>query len=154
MARRETCNGNSVPVVRLALEKDRCVRKPAEKVSTSDDVIMLVKKHYACKVQEFFLAIQLDIRSNVVGIHEVSIGALDQTMVDPRVLFAGLLTAGAAAFIIVHNHPSGDPEPSDPDVQLTRQIKEGARILGIRLLDHVVIARGGQHVSFQARGML
>jgi DNA repair protein RadC len=83
----------------------------------------------------------------------VSIGTLTASLVHPREVFGPAIRARAAALVVVHNHPSGDPEPSPEDCALTERLKDGARLLGVDLLDHVVVARGG-YVSFRERGAL
>jgi DNA repair protein RadC len=93
-----------------------------------------------------------DARMNLIGVHEISSGALTAAMVDPRVVFAAAVVAGASALILVHTHPSGDPQPSTEDVMLTDQIGKGAKLLSIRLLDHLIVARGGAWYSLRSRG--
>jgi hypothetical protein len=73
----------------------------------------------------------------------VSTGGLDMTFLDPRAVMRAVLHEGAAAFILVHNHPSGDPEPSSNDAETTRKLAAAAKIAGAPLLDHVVVASGG-----------
>ena len=154
--RSSKCSVESVPQVKLALSKDRCLRRGSlPRVMTARGVGEFLSRHYGCEAQEKFLAVGLNSRNEVLGVLEISTGGLDQTQVDPRVLFSGLLLMGAGSFIIAHNHPSGDPEPSAEDVSLTQQLKSAAKTLGIRLVDHIVIPRGGgEVVSFAARRLL
>lgn len=154
MAKLPTCARDGVAIYRLAVEKDRCARGPAPLVNTPDSAIRFFQTHWGCKPQEFFVALYMNSRGEVVGAQEVSIGALNQAAVDPKVLFAGALIVGATAMIVCHNHPSGNPEASASDVDLTKLLKEGCRILSIQLLDHVIVARGGAYFSFAANGML
>lgn len=151
---RETCDGQKVPLVRLALEKQKCVRPPAPRVVTPVDVAGYMNKLYGCKPQEFFAALFLDSRGAVLAIQEVAMGALNQTMVDPRVLFAGAISAGATAIILVHNHPSGSADPSADDVKLTQQLVDGGVLLNIRVMDHIIVARGGGWSSFLNMGLM
>jgi DNA repair protein RadC len=78
----------------------------------------------------------------VIGFNLVAIGTLTSALVHPREVFKAAILANAAAIILVHNHPSGDPEPSAEDRALTSRLKEAGEILGIRILDHVVIGDG------------
>jgi DNA repair protein RadC len=72
-------------------------------------------------------------------------------MADPRVILSAALLSGASAMVLAHNHPSGSSEPSEADTTSTRQIAQGAKLLGIKLLDHLVVARGGEYTSFRLR---
>jgi DNA repair protein RadC len=83
----------------------------------------------------------------------VAVGSVDQCHVDPREALAPAVACRASALVLLHNHPSGDPEPSVQDVALTRQLGEGARLLCIRLVDHLVLSSSG-YVSMLARGLL
>jgi DNA repair protein RadC len=150
MARFPTCNREKIPVVELAFSKARCLRKgSAPVVKTPSDVAALVQGWYGCKPQEHFLVLYLSANNEVMGLHEVSKGGLDQTSVDPRVVFAGVLLAGAPAVILVHNHPSGNEQPSNADEQLTNQMVAAGKLLGIKVLDHVIVARGGGFTSIR-----
>jgi DNA repair protein RadC len=77
---------------------------------------------------------------------------LNQSIVHPRELFKTALLSSAAAIILVHNHPTGDPTPSREDIEITRRLKEAGEILGVKLLDHIVI--GSSYISFVERGLL
>jgi DNA repair protein RadC len=105
--------------------------------------------------REHFWVIFLNAQNGYTGHHLVSTGSLSASIVHPREVLGPALREGAAHVILVHNHPSSDPTPSKEDVQLTRQLVEGARLLGIRLHDHVVIGNGTGHwVSLAQRGLL
>jgi DNA repair protein RadC len=90
--------------------------------------------------REHFWVIFLNAQNGYTGHHLVSTGSLSASIVHPREVLGPALREGAAHVILVHNHPSSDPTPSKEDVQLTRQLVEGARLLGIRLHDHVISA--------------
>jgi len=92
--------------------------------------------------RENFVAIYLDSRNTLIAIHTISIGTLNASLVHPREIFKPALLCSAAAIILAHNHPSGDPEPSDADIELTNQIKKAGEVIGIELLDHIIIGRG------------
>jgi DNA repair protein RadC len=83
----------------------------------------------------------------------VTIGLLDKSPVHPREVFADVIADRAAAVIFAHNHPSGDLEPSQSDLQLQEQLTEAGKILGIRVLDHVIVSRNGYY-SFQEAGLI
>jgi DNA repair protein RadC len=89
----------------------------------------------------------------VIREDEVAVGSLSESVVHPREVFKSAVTESAAAVIFVHNHPSGSPEPSAQDVQLTRRLCGAGSLLGIRVLDHLIIGRDSYY-SFAERGML
>jgi DNA repair protein RadC len=122
------------------------------KIASSRDVeaicIEFAKKYML--VQEFFGVLCLNQRHEPIGFAVISVGGLASAAVDPRIALKAPLLAGAAAFITTHNHPSGDPTPSAEDIELTMRLSEGARAIGLRLLDHVIVAEknGGVISSF------
>jgi len=102
--------------------------------------------------KEQFWVLALDARHKPVGVYRVSEGHLTSSLVHPREVFAPALALGTVcAIAVVHNHPSGDPEPSMPDIALTKRLREAGDILGISLLDHVVVAFE-RYVSLRERG--
>ncbi len=101
--------------------------------------------------REVFWVLLLDGRNRVRAEVRVSEGSLTATLVHPREVFAPALRTGAAALVLVHNHPSGDPTPSAEDAVLTERLRQVGELVGIRVLDHVVLGREGW-VSMAARG--
>ena len=91
--------------------------------------------------QELFVAIDLDSKNNVIDKRLVTLGILDASLVHPREVFSGAILNRAAAVVVTHSHPSGDPTPSAEDIRITRQLVEAGRILSINVLDHVIIGR-------------
>ena len=91
--------------------------------------------------QELFIVLDLDTKNRIIDKRLVSMGLLDASLVHPREVFRGAIANSAAAVILAHNHPSGDTTPSAEDLSVTRQLVEAGRILGIRVLDHVIIGR-------------
>lgn len=84
---------------------------------------------------------------------QVSEGSLNQSIVHPREVFIPAVKESAAAIILVHNHPTGDPAPSSEDIAITRRLREAGDIMGIKVLDHIIIG-DGEFVSFVERGLL
>jgi DNA repair protein RadC len=103
--------------------------------------------------QETFFVLLLDSRHRLLREVEVSRGSLNQSLVHPREVFAPALREAAAAILVLHNHPSGDPLPSREDHEVTRRLHESGELLGVPLLDHVVIGADG-YTSFAERGWL
>jgi len=104
--------------------------------------------------QEVFLALSLDSMSRVICEHEIGRGTMNSVGVDLRVLFRKLLGDGAAAAIMIHNHPGGDPSPSVEDVQVCERLTEAGKLIGVKLLDFVIVAGGNRSVSFAERGLI
>jgi DNA repair protein RadC len=102
--------------------------------------------------KEHFFLISLNTRSKVKFVELISIGTVSSSLVHPREVFRRSISRGATSVIICHNHPSGDPEPSDEDVSLTRRLIEAGKIIGIELLDHVII--GSKSVSLKEKGII
>lgn len=95
----------------------------------------------------------LDTKNRLVSDEVLSEGSLDEAAIHPREVVKKALDLGAAALIMVHNHPSGSPEPSRADIQITNRIAEAGRLLGITLHDHVIVGKEG-HVSLRAKGLV
>lgn len=104
--------------------------------------------------REVFGVLLVDTRNRITAMHVVSIGTLNGTLVHPREVFKVAILGNAAAVILFRNHPSGDPNPSHEDRQLTRRLIDAGRILGIDVLDHVILGDEARYYSFKERGML
>ena len=98
-------------------------------------------------------ALFLTSRNRLIVDHLVSDGTIDEAAIHPREIIRKAFDVGAAAVILVHNHPSGDPEPSKADIDITRRIAEAGRLLGIVVHDHIIIGTNG-HTSLRAKGLL
>ena len=106
-------------------------------------------------IKEKVFAVVIDTKMNVNGIHEISSGCLDSSQVHPReIMQAVLSTPRCAAFILAHNHPSGDPAPSRDDNAVTERINNAAELLGIRMLDHIIVGDNGRYYSYKSDGRL
>ena len=92
--------------------------------------------------QEAFTVVTLNTKNRVIDRHLVTLGIADASLIHPREVFRPAMLDGAAAVIVSHNHPSGDPAPSAEDIKITRQLVEAGKILDVPVLDHVVIGRG------------
>ncbi len=101
--------------------------------------------------QEEFHIVTLDTKNQTINTHRISLGALDQTIVHPREVFRAAIKDAAKSIVLVHNHPSGDPTPSEQDRAVTARLEEAGQIVGIQVLDHIIVARNGA-VSLQEVG--
>jgi DNA repair protein RadC len=105
------------------------------------------------ETKEMFLTIHLDGKNRIIAVDLVSIGSLNQSIVCPRSVFQTALLSNAAALILIHQHPSGDPSPSTEDIAITRRLKEAGEIINCKILDHIIIGNG-EYLSFVERGLL
>ncbi len=105
------------------------------------------------KQQEYFICISLNGANEVIERRVVTIGLLDKSSIHPREVFADVITDRAAAVIFVHNHPSGDLQPSEADRRTHEQLGEAAKMLGLCVLDHVIVTKKG-YFSFQENGLI
>lgn len=117
-------------------------RLPAE-IDSAQAVADYFRPRLALQAAESFWVLMLDARGRPIGTRCVALGTLTACLVHPREVFAPALRMRAASIIVVHNHPSGDPVPSDEDARLTERLARAGEVLGIPLIDHVVVARGG-----------
>jgi len=131
------------------VERARAPRGPL--LGRPDAVARIVAPDLRGLAVETFLALHLDARHRLVARTEVSRGTLTSAPVHPREVFGPALRAGAAAVVVVHNHPSGDPEPSAADLDVTRRLAAAGQLVGVPLLDHLVWSSGGW-VSLRERG--
>lgn len=122
------------------------VRSPA-------DAANLVMEDLRHRDKEYFQAILLDTRNRVIGVTTISIGSLSQSVVHPREVFKEAISRSCAALILCHNHPSGDPSPSEEDAAITRRLVEAGKLLGMPVLDHIIIGQGS-YLSLKERGLM
>jgi DNA repair protein RadC len=122
------------------------------KVSSPSDILPLVS-FLVHKKQEHFVSITLSGAHEVIAVRTVTVGLLNHSLVHPREVFADAITDRAAAVICVHNHPSGTLEPSSQDIAITRQLAEAGTLVGIRLIDHLIVAETG-FISLKEKGLI
>lgn len=134
--------------VRLRLEAPE--EKPA--IHSPADAAALVQYEMSALPQEHLRVINLDTRNRVINIEKVYVGSLNASTVRVGELFKSAIQRNAAAIIILHNHPSGDPTPSPEDVSLTRAVVQAGKLLDIEVLDHLVIGHG-RYISLKERGL-
>jgi DNA repair protein RadC len=103
------------------------------------------------ETSERFVALLLNGKHRVQGFAEVSRGTLTSSLVHPREVFSPAIRELAAAVIVAHNHPSGDPEPSLEDIEVTKRLHEAGKILGVPLLDHIIVGEAGSFTSLRER---
>ena len=126
--------------------------KPKPLLKSPEDVAAVVKSRLKGKKKEHFLVLCLDTRNRLINDKLVSMGSLDTSIVHPREVFKEAVSSSAASVIFVHNHPSGDPEPSKEDVELTKRLAKAGEIIGIDVLDHIIVCNES-YLSLKAKNL-
>ena len=117
------------------------------------EVSSLVMEEMRHLKKEVFKIILLNTKNHIIKYLNVSVGSLNSSIVHPREVFSEAVKSGCSGMLLVHNHPSGDPEPSREDIETTQRLVNAGNILGIKVLDHVVIG-DGKYISFKEQGLM
>lgn len=130
----------------------RYLIKEEKKIRNTEDILALVED-IRDKKQEYFITITLTGASSIIEKREVFKGTVNYSMVHPREIFADAISDRAAGIVFIHNHPADDTQPSEADIKLTTQLCEAAKLLGIKVIDHIIVTKNN-YFSFQAEGIL
>lgn len=128
-------------------------KSDTNKISSPDDAAMLMMEELRHEQKEHFKILLLDTKNNVKKVVEISVGSLNSSIVHPREVFKEAVVNVASSIILVHNHPSGECEPSHEDIVLTNRLDECGKLMGIRVLDHIIIG-DGIYFSFKEEGLI
>jgi DNA repair protein RadC len=129
------------------------LEKKTKLISSPKNVFNLVKEKLKDYQKEQFFVLSLDSRNAVVGLDRISVGTLNTNLVHPRETFAAAIARHAAQIIIIHNHPSGELIPSEDDLEITKQLINSGKILGIEVIDHIIVTKSG-FFSFKEKGII
>ena len=143
---------NRIPTITMRVVRESSPAYESRTISDSDVAVDIARAFIPDDGREHFVGLYLDQKNRAIAIHEISTGTLTQSHVHPREAFRPALLLPCAAVIFAHNHPSGDPTPSRDDSQITERLVEAGRILGIRVLDHVIVGSEGSSYSFKKMG--
>ena len=119
-----------------------------QKITSAEDVFNRFKDRLGQEKQEHFIVLYLDSKHQILKEETISIGTLDASLVHPREVFKRAIQESAYRIILVHNHPSGDPEPSEEDKEITRRLFDVGEVVAIKVLDHIIIGKES-HFSFK-----
>ncbi|MGD0228751.1 MAG: DNA repair protein RadC [Syntrophorhabdales bacterium] len=122
-------------------------------IKDPEGIVKAIRKGIVDKAKEHFKLVLLNTRNRIIGISTISVGTLNTSLVHPPEVFRDALMHSASAIILVHNHPSDDPEPSETDLAITRMLAEAGRLMGIEVLDHIIITRK-RYASLKDKGLL
>lgn len=141
----------SVAIAARRMARSEVAQKPV--LSSWQALIDYLAIDMAHLTVERVRVLYLDTKNRLIDDHHVGDGSIDEAAIHPREVIRRAMDLGASALILVHNHPSGSPEPSRADIQVTQRISEAGRLLGVTVHDHVIVGREG-HVSLRAKGLL
>jgi len=142
-----------IPRYRVALVREGTHASPVKTITSPQHAYELLRDQLEDRDREVVIAIFLNTRNAAIGIHEVSVGTLNASLLHPRETYRAAILAGAAAIILGHCHPSGTPEQSREDIAISVRLKEVGELIGIPLIDHIIVG-DGQFVSLKERGVL
>ena len=140
-------------VLEIARRAGSDSNKPRQMIRTPEDAAKLLEGEMIHLPREELRTILLDIRNRVIRVIRIAEGGLASSVISPRDLFREAIRANAAALILIHNHPSGDASPSREDIETTRRFIEMGDLMGVRVVDHLVIARSGT-ISLKQQGLI
>ncbi|MEW5785821.1 MAG: DNA repair protein RadC [Bacillota bacterium] len=144
-------------MIKAALELGRRLattpREEAGSITNPRQAAELFMEDLRYKKKEYFKVLLLDTKNHIISREEVSVGSLNASIVHPREIFGTPLRKSAASVILVHNHPSGDPSPSQEDLEVTRRLVDAGNILGVAVRDHIIIG-DGCFFSFKEKGLI
>jgi DNA repair protein RadC len=122
-------------------------------IKNPQSVVIAIRAGIKDKAKEHFKLILLNTRNKIIGISTISVGSLNTSVVHPREVFKDAIIHNAHSVVLAHNHPSGDTNPSEDDLTITKRLKEAGKILGIEVIDHIIISKNG-YFSFKEKGLL
>lgn len=143
-----------IDIVKIHMVKDGSIEYGKKSISKPEELADLGLKFLKNADREMFVLVCLNAKNFVNCIHLVSIGTLDQTVITPREVMKAALLSNAASIAFIHNHPSGDAQPSPEDIRLTKTLGTCADLFGIKVLDHVIVVDDGPYTSFRERNIL
>ena len=151
---KKEASAKRINVVSLKIVKESSILYDVRRLSTPSEAAGLGKRFLEDLDREQVLVCCLDNKNQPVSINVVSVGTLNSSLVHPREVFKTAILSNAASIILFHNHPSGDPEPSQEDINITTRIKDAGEILGIELLDHIIIGSEKSFYSMKERNII
>ncbi|WAH38842.1 JAB domain-containing protein [Alicyclobacillus dauci] len=141
-----------IDIVSLRLVRESSITYPTRKIRFAEDAAELFRPLLENSDREKFICMNLGTKHEPTSIIICSVGTLDATIVHPRDVLKSACISNASGIIVAHNHPSGDPTPSNEDIAVTKRLNDACNILGIDFLDHLVIGSNGRFESIRQRG--
>ena len=147
-------NDEKIEVVNIRMVKEPSLYS-VEKIKSPEDALRVIADELATYDREVFAILNLKSNGQPINLNICSVGTLDSSMVSPREVFKSTILSNSAAFIAIHNHPSGSLSPSQEDKDVTKRLLACSELLGIKMLNHIIVAGDkAQMYSFKQDGML
>jgi len=141
-----------IPQVELSMVRE--IKISGQKYNSSEEVARSEFAESLLKSdREKFICMHLNVKNQIISFEIVSTGSLTSSIVHPREVYKGAILSNSASVIFMHNHPSGDPEPSIDDIEITKRLEKAGEILGINVLDHIIVAQKGFY-SFRQHNLI
>src|ERR1035437_1344761 len=132
---------------------DELSEMPKKKISSPRDFYELFLPVFKEEPVEIFIVAWLSSANRIIGFEKVSVGNLNSSIVDPRSVFRSAIVSNSASIIVAHNHPSGNNEPSEEDIAITKKLVESGKLLGVHVFDHLIFAED-TYTSFVERRLI
>ena len=149
----EDSKSNFIPKVQISMVKEIFVANPVYRCSEDVANGEIVEKELKHSDREKFICLHFNVKNQVISYEVVSVGSLCSSIVHPREVFKAAILANAASVLFMHNHPSGNTEPSIDDIESTNRLCKAGSILGINILDHLIITPN-DFLSFRQKGLM
>ncbi|UYO63638.1 DNA repair protein RadC [Acetobacterium wieringae] len=143
-----------IQIVSLKMVRESTILYEARKISSPKDAAGLGQRFLEEADREQVIVCCLDNKNVPINLNVVSMGTLNTSLIHPREVFKTAIMSNAASIVLFHNHPSGDPEPSQEDISITKRIADAGTLMGIELLDHIIIGLEGRYLSLKEHGHL
>ncbi|AOT72800.1 DNA repair protein RadC [Geosporobacter ferrireducens] len=143
-----------VDIVKIKMVKESSILYAKRRINSPSDGVDLVKDFLEGEDRECFLAVFVNTKNEPTAIHTVSIGTLNASLIHPRELFKVAINANSSGILLFHNHPSGDPTPSQEDISITKRLVEAGNIMGIKILDHCILGDNSKFYSFKENNLI
>lgn len=137
----------NIDIVSVKLVKEKIGYYGTRNVRNPEDLAAVVRRFLKNSDREVFLALNLNTQNEINSIHIVSMGSVDSSLVHPREVFKSAILSNASSIALAHNHPSGNLNPSEEDIKITKRLVEAGEILSIKVIDHIIIA-DNEYMSF------
>lgn len=146
------CIAREMKVVYSTRKKTKCKKKLNKSLATSPECIVKMFSFLENESVEYFYVLHLNIKLEILSYEMITKGTLDSTYIKNREVFKGAVLANSANIVCIHNHPSGDINPSAADRDITERLVKAGDIIGIPVVDHIIIGLGGDYYSFKEAG--
>ncbi len=143
-----------VGIIKTQIVKEGSMLYGNRRINTPSDAVELVCEIFQYADREMMIVVSLDAKNAPMALEIVSVGTVNSCLVQMRELFKHSILNNATSIMCFHNHPSGVPDPSKEDIEITRRMDEAGKLLGIWLLDHIIVGEGKSYVSLQERGIV